>query len=67
MKALGIVLAIFGGLMVVSGVNLIRLGKFNLSTTEGVQQFVGGAAGGVLLMALGLWLANRRTPKPPSK
>ena len=65
MKVFGIVLSVFGGLMVLSAVNLARLGKFNLSTTEGIQQFVGGAAFGVLLVALGLWLAKRK--RPPSK
>jgi hypothetical protein len=62
MKALGIVLSVFGGLMVLSGINLVRLGKFDLSPTEGLQQFVGGVAFGIILVAVGLALANRKKP-----
>jgi hypothetical protein len=62
MKALGIVISVFGGMMVLSSLNLVRLGKFDLSTSEGIQEFIGGAAFGVILVALGMWLAKRRQP-----
>jgi uncharacterized membrane protein SirB2 len=65
MKILGIVVSVFGGLMVLSGINLARLGKFDLSTTAGLQQFVGGVAFGIILVAVGLAMANRK--KSPSK
>jgi hypothetical protein len=58
MKIMGIVLSVFGGLMVLSGINLVRLGKYDLSTTGGMQKFVGCAAFGVILVALGLSLAK---------
>jgi hypothetical protein len=60
MMILGIVVSVFGGLMVLSGINLARLGKFDLSTTAGMQQFVGGVAFGIILVAVGLALANRK-------
>jgi len=60
MKILGIVVSVFGVLMVLSGINLVRLGKFDLSTTAGVQQFVGGVAFGIILVAVGLAMANRK-------
>jgi hypothetical protein len=66
MKALGIVVSVFGGLMVLSGVNLARLGKFDLSTTAGVQQFIGGVAFGVILIAVGAVMANRKKPSSKS-
>jgi len=66
MKALGIVVSVFGGLMVLSGINLARLGKFDLSTTEGFQKFVGGVAFGIILVAVGMVMANRKKPSSKS-
>jgi len=66
MKILGIVVSVFGGLMVLSCLNLARLGKFDLSTTEGLQQFVGGVAFGIILVAVGLAMANRKKSPPKS-
>jgi hypothetical protein len=66
MKILGIILSAFGSLMVLSSLNLVRLGKFNLSTTEGIQQFAGGTGFGVIAFALGLWLFTRKSgTRPP--
>jgi len=66
MKALGIVVSVFGGLMVLSGINLARLGKFDLSTTKGIQEFVGGVAFGIILVAAGMAMANRKKPSSKS-
>jgi len=66
MKILGIVVSVFGGLMVLSGINLARLGKFDLSTTDGLQQFVGGVAFGIILVAVGLAMTNRKKSPPKS-
>jgi hypothetical protein len=60
MKALGMILSVFGGLLVFSALNLLRIGKFNLSTTEGIQQFVGAAACGTILLGLGLKLVTSK-------
>lgn len=64
MKIVRIVVSVFGGLMVLSGINLACLGKFDLSTTDGLQQFVGGLAFGIILVAVGLAMANRKKSPP---
>jgi len=66
MKTFGIIIAIFGGLAMLSGVSLVFLSKYNLSTTDGIQKFAGAFAGGLILAAIGLKLANKKKIKPPS-
>ena len=66
MKILGIVVSVFGGLLVLSDINLGRLGKFDLSTADGLQQFVGYVASAIILVAVGLVMANRIKPSSKS-
>ncbi|MBC7815539.1 MAG: hypothetical protein IAG10_01415 [Planctomycetaceae bacterium] len=62
MKSLGIVLSVVFGLVALNTVKHAIAGKYNLSTTEGMQQLVGGTAIPIIIMAVGLKLANRKKP-----
>jgi hypothetical protein len=64
MKVLGIAVSVFCGLMVLSGIDLARLGKFDVSTTADTQQFVGRVAFGIILLAVGLAMADRKKSSP---
>lgn len=63
MKALGGLLSGFGVLMIAGAVVLAVVGRYDLSEAAGVQQFIGGAAAGLLVVALGLALAKPRNRK----
>jgi hypothetical protein len=62
MKAIGIVLAILGGGVVLVTVQGLMTGKHHFENPAATQGFVGGIAGGIILAAIGLRIANKKTP-----
>ncbi len=58
MKALGVVICVFGAALLVTVGNMARMGEFDTSTVAGMQQLVGGIAGAVIVLAFGFKLAN---------
>lgn len=67
MRILGIAVGVFGCLMLISSINLVRVGKYNLSNPNEMQQFVGGAAFSVIILAGGLWMASRKNKPANSR
>ena len=69
MSARGIVLAVLGCLLTVVAVSPVLARRYGLSEAEGVQQFLGGAAAAVLVMALAVaisaWFKTPATRVPP--
>jgi len=61
MKVLGYIVAVFGVLMLVSGVNLART-KYNLHSSDDFTQFLGGIAFSLLILAGGIALVRRSKP-----
>jgi hypothetical protein len=60
LRIIGILISVFGGLMVLLTVIDACLGKYNAPVEGGLQKFVGGAGGGIIILALGLALAKRK-------
>jgi hypothetical protein len=61
MKVVGYIVAVFGVLMLVSSANLART-KYNLQSSDDFQQFCGGLAVSVLILAGGIVLIRRSKP-----
>ena len=67
MKEGGICIAIFGGIMILMTVGKLNSPQPNLSSTTIMQESIGGICGGLLLVALGMKMANKKQPNDPNK
>ena len=66
MKAAGVIVLIFGCLLFVSATNL-AIRRYDLSTSDGFSQAMGGFVFAILVVAGGIALYKRGTrPAPPS-
>ncbi len=64
MKALGYVLAVIGGLMVVSGLRL-AVTKYDFQKTDDISQCVGGLAVSVFILIGGIVLIQKARNQHP--
>jgi hypothetical protein len=65
MKVAGVIVAVFGGLMVLSGLNL-ALTKYDLSSSHDLSEFLGAMGVSIVIIVVGLVLytkGSKATPK----